>query len=143
MSQYFEKRLTEAGLKKTKHRLLVLNILNATKTFLSMDDIFNQAIKVEPTISFSTVYRILEMLSSHHIVKEVNVDISKQTLYELAHDDHTHHLICLRCHKVIHVEGCPIHDYQDAVASKHNFTMTNHNLDFYGYCKQCETQQNK
>ena len=140
MNNHFETLLAEAGLKKTKHRLLVLDILNNAKSFLSADDIFNEAIQKEPTISFSTVYRILEMFFKHDIVHEVNVDISKQTMYELAHDKHTHHLICIKCHKVIHIEGCPIHEYQDALASKYNFKMTNHNLDFYGYCDRCKNQ---
>ncbi|MFP4286864.1 MAG: Fur family transcriptional regulator [Candidatus Izemoplasmataceae bacterium] len=134
----FKHWLNLNGLKKTKHRLMVLNILDQETMFLSADDIYLKAKELDDSVSLSTIYRILEQFTKTDIVTPVTVDYSKQVLYELSHDEHTHHLICLGCKKVIHIKGCPIHNYQNEIASDYHFNIKNHKLDFYGYCESCQ-----
>ncbi|MFH5881730.1 MAG: Fur family transcriptional regulator [Candidatus Izemoplasmataceae bacterium] len=136
----FKNWLSISGLKKTKHRILILDILDNNDEFLSADDIYLKAKEVDDSISLSTVYRILEQFTKSELITPITVDYSKQVLYELKHDEHTHHLICLNCKKVIHVKGCPIHDYQKDLANKYGFKMAEHKLDFYGYCKKCASK---
>ena len=138
MKPKFEKWLKNVGLKKTKPRLIVLNILDGEDGFLSAEDIYLKAKEEDASISLSTIYRILESLSKQDLVETVHVEYSKQVLYEIKHDHHAHHLICLNCHKVIHIEDCPVHDYEAEVAAAYNFEVSNHRLDFYGYCEDCQ-----
>ncbi len=133
----FKDWLTEANLKKTKHRLLVLDILYETNDFLSADDLFLKAKHKDANISLSTIYRILDNFVEKNIVSTINMENTKQVYYELAHQEHSHHLICLNCNKVIHLKGCPIKAYEETVSSKYRFNIERHTLDFYGYCEKC------
>ena len=59
------------------------------------------------------------------------------TLHSLGH---RHHLICLRCHRVIEVEHCPMADFEEKLAEQTDFSIVGHNLEWYGYCPECRKQ---
>ncbi len=139
MSTMHETWLENKNLKKTKHRLLILKILDESDAFLSADDIYMRAKKEDADISLSTVYRVLESFTDHGLVSAGSVEFSKKVLYELAHPKHGHRLICLSCHKVVYVEDCPLGDYEKRVEAQHDFDIRKHRLDFYGYCDACKT----
>jgi Fur family ferric uptake transcriptional regulator len=132
--------LETVGLKKTKHRLLLLDILHQTDSFLTADDLYEQAKKIEKKINLSTVYRILESFCDNHICDVVNIPDSKQQFYELHHEHHSHHLICTKCHKVVHIEGCPIKGYDDIISQEYGFDVNAHNLEFFGLCPECQNR---
>jgi Fur family ferric uptake transcriptional regulator len=134
-------KLNEAGLKKTKHRLLILDLLYKSDTFVSADDLYIKAIEIDHSISLSTIYRILESFSEHDIVVPVTIENNKQVYYELYHEVHMHHLICTECNKVIHIEGCPVHGFESDVAENYGFKIEKHRLDFYGICPECQEKQ--
>lgn len=138
----FKLWLDNANLKKTKHRLLVLEILNESDEFLSADDIFIHAKQRDTNISLSTVYRILDSFLENHIVSTVQMENTKQVYYEIAHKEHAHHLMCLDCQKVIHIRDCPIHDYEAKLSAMYNFEIERHSLAFYGYCQPCQKKRN-
>lgn len=132
------KALRKVGLKKTKHRLLVLDLLHTNDGFLSAEDLFLKAKEIDVSISLSTVYRILESFVENNIVEPVSLETQKQLLYELKHTEHSHHLICTKCQKVIHVKGCPVHSFEHELAKQNNFQIKKHKLEFYGICESCQ-----
>ena len=62
--------------------------------------------------------------------------------YELIQMDssehHHHHLLCLSCNRIIEVEEDLLHQLEDTIEQKHHFSIVNHNLQFFGYCKSCQ-----
>ncbi|MFR9127300.1 MAG: transcriptional repressor [Acidaminococcus intestini] len=56
---------------------------------------------------------------------------------------HTHNLICLGCHKVIHIHGCPLHDFSEDLAKKTDFDIVGHDLTLYGYCTNCQKKKGR
>ncbi|MEW5899497.1 MAG: transcriptional repressor, partial [Bacillota bacterium] len=50
---------------------------------------------------------------------------------------HHHHLICLRCGKIQEVTEDLLEDLEKRVTRTYNFTITNHQLKIFGYCKAC------
>lgn len=136
----FVELLHKVGLKKTKHRLLILDLLHQHEDFMSADDLFFEAKKVDASISLSTVYRMLESFVEKNIVTPISLETSNQLKYELTHKDHTHHLICTNCHKVIHVAGCPIDTYEDKLEATYGFHVEKHKLEFYGLCETCQAK---
>lgn len=137
------KLLRNVGLKKTKHRLLILDLFHQNDDFLSADDLYSQAKEIDPSISLSTVYRILESFVDNNIVVAVSLDNQKQLFYELKHTDHSHHLICTKCQKVIHVKGCPVHNFENELAEEYHFAIEKHRLEFYGICEECQKKAQK
>ncbi len=130
--------LEDANLKKTETRLKILQILDQEHAFLSADDIHQRLLKELPKVPISTVYRVLEALTQHALVSSVNVDHKKEMLFELAHEHHAHHLICLTCHQVIHIEECPVESLERSMLTKYGFKIESHSLEFYGHCKTCQ-----
>ncbi len=130
-------RLDEVNLKKTPHRMMVLDVLDKEHSFLSAEDIYMRLKKDDASVSLSTVYRILETFVQTKLVSPISLDDSKPMLFEIAHNHHAHHLICRRCQKVIHVEHCPLQQYEAKLENDHGFTIDEHRLNFYGICGEC------
>lgn len=133
----FAEVLKSVGLKKTKHRILLLDLFHQSEKFLTADDLYLKAKDIDDSISLSTIYRILDSFVESSIVSPVSLDNQKQLSYELKHEDHAHHLICTECHKVIHVHACPVHKFEESLEKEHHFHVTKHKLEFYGVCEEC------
>jgi len=68
--------LRKKGLRPTKQRTCVYNIIMSKKDHPTADDILNRARKNLPTISLATVYNCLETLVDCELVRQVNFDRS-------------------------------------------------------------------
>jgi len=68
--------LRKKGLRPTKQRTCVYNIIMSKKDHPTADDILNRVRKNLPTISLATVYNCLETLVGCELVRQVNFDRS-------------------------------------------------------------------
>ena len=68
--------LRKKGLRPTKQRICVYNIIMSKKDHPTADDILNRVRKNLPTISLATVYNCLETLVDCELVRQVNFDRS-------------------------------------------------------------------
>ena len=50
---------------------------------------------------------------------------------------HHHHLICLKCKKVIEFEEDLLDELEENIAEKSDFQIINHEVKFFGYCSDC------
>ncbi|HBL50426.1 MAG TPA: hypothetical protein DDZ65_09320, partial [Firmicutes bacterium] len=58
--------------------------------------------------------------------------------YECASDDsHHHHIVCLSCGRVWEFSSATLERVERQLAKEHDFEVAGHNLQFYGYCKDC------
>ena len=89
----------------------------------------------------ATVYRNVELLSSLGILSRVNFDDGR-TRYELNSADpqthQHHHLICLKCRKIIEFEEDLLENLEKVINEKSGFDIVNHEVKFYGYCSDCK-----
>lgn len=140
MNKYneYEKKLKSNGLKSTKHRLEILNILDNTNLPLSAEQLFLNMQKKDISINFSTVYRTLDILVSKELVNKQTVVGNNLALYEYNKNIHKHYLICIGCKKIQTIEGCPLNNYENELSMKTDFEITGHRLDIYGYCPKCK-----
>ncbi|MFA6160918.1 MAG: transcriptional repressor [Patescibacteria group bacterium] len=85
----------------------------------------------------TTVYRELGCLMSNGIVKQLDFGDGRKR-YELADGDHHHHLICNSCGST---QPVAIKDGLTKkitpLASSLGFIVTDHALEFFGFCKRC------
>ena len=127
-----------AGMKWTKQRKAVYDILEQANEPLSAVQIYNRLEKSEQeAFAVSTVYRILTAFEEQHFVTKTTWIGDGTVVYELNRGGHTHYAVCLECHKRIPLEHCPfahLHLEQEA----EDFTITGHKLELYGYCKDCK-----
>lgn len=129
--------LRSSNLKSTKHRIAILEILKGSKLPLSAEDIYIMLRKDNVSISLSTVYRVLEVLHEKEIVARVSIPDDSRAAYELCINEHHHHLMCIKCRKILPLEGCPLEEYEKLLEDRFGFTVKGHNLEVYGYCDSC------
>ncbi len=133
----FKKELKSSGLKKTKHRTEILEILDRSDQPIPAEDVYLDLKERGVTVNLSTVYRTLETLSDRGLATKVKISGEKRALYELNRMVHKHYLVCLECKKMMAIESCPLEGYEKKLAEKTDYLISGHRLDIYGYCPQC------
>ena len=76
-----------------------------------------------------------------NVTIDLNLPDYNKSLYEYNHNEHRHHMICIKCHKMQPVTGCPLEEYEKLIESKFDFTVKGHNLEVYGYCNGCACEK--
>lgn len=128
-----------AGIKWTKQRKAVYQVLCDAKEPLNAAKIYSQVVAKHPgeEYAMSTIYRILAAFEEQGFVEKEAAIEDGTIYYSLSKGEHTHYAICLECHRRIALQSCPFaHIHLDSNAG--DFTITNHKLELYGYCNDCK-----
>lgn len=134
MSDYIEKL---KGCRASKNRDEVLEILNKQTCPLTIDELYEK-IKVDnPTMSLSTVYRIIDKLVNLKVARKAVILDDNKARYEIATRHHHHYMICTKCKKMIPIDCCPIEDFEKNLENTTGFNITGHKFELYGECKSC------
>ncbi len=133
-------KIWPAGIKRTKQREQVLDILIKADKPLSAMEIYAQIEKATAPVWLSTVYRILDLFAEKAIVVKTTVMDNEIAVYELAGKQHKHYAVCICCHKMIPMANCPVKDFVPKLAES-NFQITGHKLEMYGYCGECAAKK--
>jgi Fur family ferric uptake transcriptional regulator len=134
----YKSLLQSHGLKYTKRRNLILEILASLEQPVAVDQLFWELKKNDISINLSTVYRILEALVSKHLITKTNISGENKTHFELDRPEHRHHFICTGCKQMFWIDDCPLEDYCTSFQTKSGFNVTGHKLEIYGYCSKCQ-----
>ena len=138
----FKKLLKSSGLKYTKQRELILEIIYDNSGHFTPEDIYN-LIKMsypEVKLGIATVYRTLTLLEEAHIVSSISFGAQGKK-YEFGLTDHHDHFVCLECGGIEEFFDETIEKQQDEIAKKFNFKMTNHIMKIVGVCQACQTKK--
>ena len=139
----FSKELSTSGLKKTKHRTEILEILDKSNQPIPAEQVFLNMKEDGATINLSTVYRTLETLADRGLATKVKISGDNRALYELNRMVHKHYLICLECKKMKAIESCPLEGYEQSLAEQTDYLISGHRLDIYGYCPKCREKHSR
>ena len=138
-------KLSERGYKITPQRKEILQIFvdHSDYHHMSAEDVYRILRENKSDIGLATVYRSLDLLSELGIL--VQVDFGDGCArYELNTADpkvhHHHHLICVKCKKVIEFEEDLLDDLEEDIAKKSGFQILNHEVKFFGYCSECRAE---
>ena len=139
-------KLSERGYKMTPQRREILRIFVEHPDYhhMSAEDVYGFLRENESEIGLATVYRALDLLSKLGILVQVEFG-DGCARYELNTADpnvhHHHHLICVKCKKVIEFEEDLLDDLEANIAKKSGFQILNHEVKFFGYCKDCRAEE--
>ena len=134
---HYDDVLKNRNLKATKQRFAILEALENNKLPVTAEDLYNKLKEKGISISLSTIYRSLETLHKKGIVIKSNIPDYSKAVFEYNNNEHRHHMICIKCHKMQPVTGCPLEEFEKYIESKFDFTVKGHNLEVYGYCSVC------
>ena len=133
-----KKKVWPEGIKRTKQRESVLSILESALEPLSAAEISSKMEEEGEKVWMSTVYRALEVFVKNDLVIKTNVLNSEMAVYELNRFEHKHYAVCISCHKLISMDNCPMDKFIPELQDE-DFKVLGHNLEIFGYCKDCMT----
>jgi Fur family ferric uptake transcriptional regulator len=89
-------------------------------------------------VSRATLYRTLEHLTMAGLVKRHRFGTGHALFEHIYGRQHHDHMVCDRCHRVIEFVNDDIERLQDEVCAAHGFVSTNHVMQIFGLCQQCQ-----
>lgn len=132
----FATALQEQGYSLTKPRQAVFAVLESNGP-LSMHELIGQLRAVDR----ATVYRTVDLLEQLGIIKRIQIGWKYKVELSDAFSYHHHHLSCTKCGQIISLpEDSSIEQAIHALGTEHGFTITDHQLEIQGICKDCKTQ---
>lgn len=137
----YEEYLHRRGLKNTRSRQAVLHLLSESGGVLTAEEMYQRLLEMGQSMNFSTVYRILELFTEKGLAEKTYLPDVRKYGFSLRAVGHRHRLICLACHKVVEIDGCPLEDFEARMAGQTQFDIVGHNLEWYGYCPHCRRRQ--
>ena len=132
----YQEVLKGHGLKVTKPRVAVLELLYKNEHGLDAETIKNTIEKDNLYIDLSTVYRTLDTFVSKGLLTKFDLGDKKYN-YKIKAHNHSHHLECEVCGKSFDLE-CPMNVIEEIITKETGFYLTNHKIEFKGVCKNCQ-----
>ncbi len=129
------------GIKHTKQRELIFEILKNSNKPLSAEEVFLKSKEVDDSISLSTIYRVLNTFIDKDIVVKLSIVEDNISMFELNRVDHGHHLLCIKCKKTVDIGHCPLGVYENSLEETTDFDIVGHKLEIYGYCPECKKKK--
>lgn len=137
---HFKQIIRDLGLKVTHQRLIILEKLLDGRDHVTAQEVFETVAETAPEIGFATVYRFLRDLTSNGFVTEVRMK-GLPARYEWADKKHHDHLTCMDCGSIREFENDEIEKLQTKIAEKMGFILTDHILELYGVCPECQKRK--
>ncbi len=129
--------LARCGLRGTKPRLSVLEVLEGSAAPLAVEEIYLALRERGVSANLSTVYRILEALCEKNLAAKLTIPGDPRTFFEYSRAAHRHYLICLDCRRIVPLERCPLAGYEAQLARETGYSVSGHKLVVYGRCPDC------
>jgi Fur family ferric uptake transcriptional regulator len=137
------------GYRLTIPRQAILEVLGKAEKHLSAEDVYLKVHKIYPNIGLTTVYRTLEILVQMGVISRFDFGDgrARYELVEGPEKEHHHHLICVKCKRVINysefmeAEKEFLKQVEKGLSKKYNFIIKNHVIQFYGLCDKCKKEE--
>lgn len=127
--------LASKGMRLTKQRQVILEIVQRTQSHPDADWIYEQARKRIPHVSLGTIYRTLGLLRDSGLLRELQRGATAR--YDGNTTQH-HHLTCIRCGRVSDVTLAAEAQILQAYRPPEAFRITDVQVDFFGFCSTCQ-----
>lgn len=131
-------RLRDEGYRMTPQRQLVWEALRNAQHHLTAEQIHEAVSRTVPEFNLASVYRTLGLLAELGLAKEVQLGDSAGH-WEVAHPDDQFHLVCRRCHSVIHHPGDLVERIRTHLGTDHDFLAEDVDLVVHGVCADCQS----
>ncbi len=136
-----EVSLKERGVRLTRQRQILLDLIDHTGAHLDVDQLYRMAKERDPKINRVTVYRTLKMLKAGGLVDELDLMHygGDQHYYETRLKQEHAHVVCLRCGRVEEFFGEPLQRLRKQIENHFGFQILVARTEVGGYCAHCRT----
>ncbi len=135
----FRVLLKKNNLKFTIQREVILDTLYNSDEHLTPESLHNLIQNKHPDLKtgIATVYRTLSLLEDSDMVTSLSFGAQGKK-YELGAKEHHDHLICTKCGTITEFVDDEIEARQRAITDELGFKMSDHSMQIYGICQQCQ-----
>lgn len=141
----FKKQCHELNLAVTPQRVKVYEYVTSVTTHPSADQVYEVVREAFPTISRTSVYRILDTFARHDLIKRL-VHPGTAVRYDGNTERHFH-LYCTQCDTVFdlfQLELFPEFSREAILKAAGDFKVLDYSVVFTGICARCQAaDQNK
>jgi Fur family ferric uptake transcriptional regulator len=137
----FREFLAEKGMRATPEREAILGEVFANHDHFDVEELIMRLRQNGQRISRASVYRTMALLVESGLVQEVFVEDGHMHYEHVYGHEHHCHLRCLGCRKIIEFRDEAVAGVENRLGQAHNFAVTGHKLEIYGYCSQCQEQK--
>lgn len=129
-SALLEDALRQEGVRITRQRMAILQVLVAASDHPDANEIFARASAIEPSVSLSTVYRTMTVLEERGVIHRHSFE-GAPARFETADSPHHDHMIDIDSGQVIEFRNEKIEALQARIASEQGFEIVGHRLELY------------
>ena len=144
INKYLEKlrlKIKNSNLKQSKQREEIVKVFLKLGHHVDAETLYSEIKKVYPNIGYTTVYRTLKLLCDLNMATSHSFNKNMAFFEPLCEDTpHHDHLICTVCGKIEEFQNEEIECLQKNIAKKYKFKLTDHVLNIYGICKDCQNK---
>lgn len=121
----------------TRQRSVVLQVVQASEEHLTASEVYEGARKLQPTISFATVYNSLRYLKKSGLLREITFGnaASRYDRVTARHD----HAMCSVCGKLVDFDLPQTLDLLRTAARQSRFKPESIHLTLVGVCPDCRS----
>lgn len=127
----YEADLRAAGVRITRPRRVILEILSDAVDHPDALELFKRAVAIDSSISLSTVYRTMKLLEGIGAIHR-HAFAGGPSRFEPADGEHHDHLIDIDTGDVIEFQSDKIEELQNAIARELGYEIVHHRLELYG-----------
>src|SRR6266851_131120 len=133
------KALGERGIRLTRQRRVILQVMDDAEQHLDVDQILERAQKMDAGVALVTVYRTIDLLKKHGLIDELDLlHLRGDRHYYETHGPRDHiHVACLRCGKVREFESRLYEQLKQQIARDFHMKVTVSRTEVGGYCAEC------
>ena len=141
MSHHLEtaERLRKMGHRLTPQRLAVLEVIKGAQRHMSVHEVLEQLKPEYPTLTVPTVYRNLQWLKDVGLVAETDLGGGSRVYEYIAEHPH-HHLICLKCHRVVDLPDSVLDPLRETLQKQYGFIPRVEHFALFGICPDCQKE---
>ena len=135
----FKQLLKNNSLKFTTQREVILKTLYENPRHFTPEGLYDVVKKKYPDLNtgITTVYRTLNLLEENGFATSISLGVQGKK-FEIANKPHHDHLICNKCGSIVEFENENIEKLQHQIAKENGFLLTDHMMQLYGVCKNCQ-----
>ena len=137
--------LRERGVRLTRQRRLLLDLIDNSGLHLDAESLFQMAKEKDPKLNRVTVYRTLKLLKEGGLVDELDLAHfdGEKHYYETRLKQEHAHVICLRCGRVEEFFGEQLKAVRGQMQSHFGFEIVFARTEIGGYCSHCQALRAK
>ncbi len=133
--------LKDRGLTFTPARKMILEEIFSTHEHFDVESLHDRLRRKGSRISLATIYRLIPLLVESGMIRPATVWAGRPTYEHLFGQRPHHHLICIRCGKVVEFQEETVEKLLNRVCGRKGFSPFDYRIGVRGVCAACREKE--